>query len=90
MTAGSSRHAALSASMLIAASTFIGVLSILFLHPSVLYTLPFSAGVTFYVVASDLIPEVSCEGKFSSMLLVSAGVGFFYFTHLLLRAGGLE
>jgi zinc and cadmium transporter len=90
MSAGRSRSAALSASMLIAAATFIGVLSILLLHPSVLYTLPLSAGVTFYVVASDLIPEISREGKFSSLLLVSAGVGFFYLTHLLLRAGGLE
>jgi hypothetical protein len=56
----------------------------------VLYTLPLSAGVTFYVVAYDLIPEVSREGKFSSMWFVVAGVGFFYLTHLLLRAGGLE
>jgi zinc transporter ZupT len=90
MNAGYNRNAALSASIFIAATTFTGVLSILLLHPSVLYTLPFSAGVTFYVVASDLIPEVSHEKRFSSVWQVSAGVGFFYLTHLLLRAGGLE
>jgi zinc transporter ZupT len=90
MSAGHARSAALLASMIIAATTFTGVLSILILHPSVLYTLPLSAGVTFYVVASDLIPELSRGGKFSSMWLVSAGVVFFYLTHLLLRAGGLE
>jgi zinc transporter ZupT len=90
MSAGRGPKAALLASMLIAAATFTGVLSILILHPSVLYTLPLAGGVTLYVVASVLIPEFSHEGKFSSTWLVSAGVVFFYLTNLLLRAGGLE
>ena len=36
--------------------------------------LPFSAGVTLYVAASDLIPEVNREPKFGMAVMVFAGV----------------
>jgi zinc transporter ZupT len=52
----------------------------------VVYALPFSAGVTLYVAASDLIPEVNREGGARISLLVFAGVALFYLTHLLLHA----
>jgi len=88
--AGSTQMAALRASALIAAATMAGVLSILILHPSVLYTLPFAAGVTFYVVATDLIPEVTRSRGWTAGVEIGIGIGLFYGTHLLLDATGLK
>jgi zinc transporter ZupT len=54
---------------------------------AVAYALPFSAGVTLYVAASDLIPEVNHmehKNPFVS-LVVFAGVAFFYLMHLLVE-----
>jgi zinc transporter ZupT len=80
----------LQASALIAAATMAGVLSILVFHPSVLYTLPFAAGVTFYVVATDLIPEISRERRWAASAELGLGITLFYLTHLLLDAAGLK
>ena len=54
---------------------------------AVTYALPFSAGVTLYVAASDLIPEVNHleeKNPFVS-LVVFAGVAFFYLMHRLVE-----
>ena len=84
LTAGRSRRSALRATVLVAATTLAGVVAVSLLSPAVIYTLPFSAGVTLYVAASDLIPEVNREGGARTSLLVFAGVALFYATHLLL------
>jgi zinc transporter ZupT len=85
LTAGRSRRSALRATVLVAATTLAGVVAVSLLSPAVIYTLPFSAGVTLYVAASDLIPEVNREGGARTSLLVFAGVALFYATHLLLH-----
>jgi zinc transporter ZupT len=49
------------------------------------YALPFSAGVTLYVAASDLIPEVNHKEERNPMvsIVVFVGVALFYFLHKL-------
>jgi zinc and cadmium transporter len=93
LTSGRGPKAALWATALIAATTFAGILSVALIQPAVKYTLPLSAGVTLYVAASDLIPEVNHasghERGGRTSLLVFAGVALFYLTHLLLH-GALE
>jgi len=86
LTSGRGVRAAHRASLLIAAATFAGILSVTLFQPAVKYTLPFSAGVTLYVAASDLIPEVNHGGGARTSLLVFAGVALFYLTHLLLHS----
>jgi zinc transporter ZupT len=86
MSSGRDHRAARRATILIAAATLAGVVFVTLFQPSVVYALPFSAGVTLYVAASDLIPEVNREGGARISLLVFAGVALFYLTHLLLHA----
>lgn len=90
LSSGRSARAAWQATVLIAAATFAGIILVAIAKPSVTYTLPLSAGVTLYVAASDLIPEVNHrsehEGGAKTSLLVFAGVGLFYATHLLLHS----
>jgi zinc transporter ZupT len=85
LSAGHSLRAALHATLLIAALTFAGIVLVVFLRPAIIYTLPLSAGVTLYVAASDLIPEVNHSGGVRASLLVFAGVALFYLAHLLLH-----
>jgi ZIP family zinc transporter/zinc and cadmium transporter len=42
------------------------------------YGLPLAAGVTIYVAASDLIPEVNSEPGAGMALVVFLGVGFMF------------
>jgi zinc transporter ZupT len=90
LSSGRGAAAARRASLLIGAATFAGILSIFLLQPAIKYTLPFSAGVTLYVAASDLIPEVNHAGEHGgaarASLPVFAGVALFALTHLLLHA----
>ncbi len=86
LSSGRTTRAALKATLLIAAATFVGILSVTLIKPAVQYTLPFSAGVTLYVAASDLIPEVNRNGGARASLLVFAGVALYFVTHLLLHA----
>jgi zinc transporter ZupT len=91
LASGRSAGRAVGATLIIGAATLVGVLSVAILQArvaeAVVYALPFSAGVTLYVAASDLIPEVNhLEGKnpFVS-LVVFAGVAFFYVMHRLIE-----
>ena len=78
---------------LIAAATFAGIVLTFAIQPAVKFTLPFSAGVTLYVAASDLIPEVNRkshkEVDLRASLLVFAGVALFYLGRMMLR-GALD
>src|SRR5581483_1271170 len=56
IASGRERKAARLATWVVGAATLLGVLTIALLHPLTAYALPFSAGVTLYVAASDLIP----------------------------------
>ena len=71
--------------MLLGAATLAGVLTMALLRHQVSFGLPLSAGVTIYVAASDLVPEVNREPGVKMALLVFLGVGVFflldYFVH---------
>ncbi len=79
-------RAARRATALVAAATFAGILLVSVLRSTVAYTLPLSAGVTIYVAASDLIPEVNREGARNSLTFF-VGVVLYFAVHLLLPAG---
>jgi zinc transporter ZupT len=81
MASGRSRSAAFFSAVTLAAATLAGVL-VIELAPSLLpIGLPVSAGVAFYVAATDLVPEVNREPGIRMALVFFAGVGGF----LLLR-----
>ena len=74
LASGSSRAKSWGASVLLGAGTFAGVLAMVLTRHAVNVGLPISAGVTIYVAASDLIPEVNREQGVAMPLLVFAGV----------------
>jgi len=91
LASGRSRSSALAATLLIGAATLAGALAMALLQSrmteAVVYALPFSAGVTLYVAASDLIPEVNHleeKNPFVSVV-VFVGVALFYLLHLLIE-----
>ncbi len=86
LSSGKGARSAQRATMLIALSTLAGILLVALAQPVVKYALPFSAGVTLYVAASDLIPEVNHGGGRRGSAMVFAGVALFYLTHLLLHS----
>ena len=91
LASGRSRRRALLATLVIGAATLAGVLSVALLEArlteAVRYALPFSAGVTLYVAASDLIPEVNHMEEKNPLVsvVVFGGVAFFYLLHLLVE-----
>ncbi|MGA7380354.1 MAG: ZIP family metal transporter [Terriglobales bacterium] len=78
LASGRSRRVAWGASVLLGAATFAGVLAMAVFRHQVSYGLPLSAGVTIYVAASDLIPEVNREPGVKMALVVFLGVGFLF------------
>jgi zinc and cadmium transporter len=78
LAGGQSRRAAWGASVILGAATLAGVLTMALLRHEVKFGLPLSAGVTIYVAASDLMPEVNKEPGVSMALLVFIGVGFLF------------
>jgi len=78
LAAGRSRAAAWGASGLLGLSTFAGVLTMVLLRTTVSAGLPLAAGVTTYVAASDLIPEVNREPGIRMALLVFVGAGVLF------------
>lgn len=85
IAAGQSRRTAFLASVFIGLVTLIGTLSILLFKEAATYALPISAGVTLYVAASDLIPEVNNGSERTVIpLVVFGGVILYYATEILL------
>jgi ZIP family zinc transporter/zinc and cadmium transporter len=78
LAGGQSRRIAWGASALLGAATFAGVLTMAVLRQEVSFGLPLSAGVTIYVAASDLIPEVNREPGAKVALVVFLGVALFF------------
>jgi len=91
LASGRTARSALLATLVVGAATLGGVLCVALLearvNAAVVYALPFSAGVTLYVAASDLIPEVNhMEHKNPLVsIVVFAGVAFFYVLHRLIE-----
>src|SRR5579863_522104 len=74
LASGQSRRAAFGSSAILGAATLAGMALMLALKGTVADALPFSAGVTLYVAASDLIPEVNREPGVGMAALVFLGV----------------
>jgi ZIP family zinc transporter/zinc and cadmium transporter len=84
LASGRSKRTAIYASAILAMSTILGAVLISFFSQSVRYALPFSAGVTFYIAASDLVPIINESRGLSLSVAFFAGTVIFYFTDLLL------
>ncbi len=74
LASGQSRRVAFISSAILGAATLAGVGLMFLMRGTVSEALPFSAGVTLYVAASDLIPEVNREPGFGMAVLVFLGV----------------
>ena len=91
LASGRSSRKALWATAAIGAATIAGVITVALLdtriNSAVGYALPFSAGVTLYVAASDLIPEVNHkeEKNPTVSIVVFVGVALFYLLHKLIE-----
>ena len=93
LASGRSARKAVVATLVIGSATFAGVVTAALLESrvanAVMYALPFSAGVTLYVAASDLIPEVNHKEDKNPMvsIVVFGGVALFYALHRLIPRG---
>ena len=74
LASGQGKRNALLASGLLGAATLLGVLLTSALQGQLKYALPLSGGVTVYVAATDLLPEVNREPNWRMALLVFVGV----------------
>src|SRR5579864_1969628 len=78
LAGGQSRGRAWGASMVLGGSTLAGVLTMALFRHHVGAGLPLAAGVTIYVAASDLVPEVNKEPAMKMALLVFVGAAIFF------------
>jgi zinc transporter ZupT len=91
IAAGKGRREALIATSIVGLTTFAGVMLYHFVGSSdripVAYALPVASGVTLYVAASDLVPEVNHHGGKNPFVSLSifAGVALFAALHFLLH-----
>jgi zinc and cadmium transporter len=74
LASGQSKAAAFLSSVILGGATLAGVALMFALRGTLADALPFSAGVTLYVAASDLIPEVNHEPGVGMAILVFLGV----------------
>lgn len=74
LASGQSRRNAILASGLLGAATLLGVLLTTLLQSQLKYALPLSGGVTMYVAATDLLPEVNRVPDWRMAVLVLVGV----------------
>ena len=91
LAAGKGFREVMIATSVIGAATLLGVLSFAFIgarfESSIAYALPIASGVTLYVAASDLIPEVNHHGGKRPLVSLSvfAGVALFFAIHLVVH-----
>lgn len=94
LAAGKGRREVLLATSIIGLATILGVVLFRVIGSNfeftVAYALPVAAGVTIYVAASDLIPEVNHHGGKNPFVSLSvfAGVALFFVIHLVLHTIG--
>ncbi|MEO6912302.1 MAG: ZIP family metal transporter [Edaphobacter sp.] len=83
MAGGQGEHAALNSALFLGATTVVGVL-VINLEPSLVRIgLPLAAGVTIYVAATDLMPEVNREPGIKMALIFFGGVVVFFLLRML-------
>jgi zinc transporter ZupT len=91
LASGHSRAAAIGAGAALSVCTIAGAVATgLFAAEHVGYALALSAGVTIYVAASDLIPEVNREGGPGLAYTVFGGLVFFVIADWLLSGFGVH
>lgn len=90
LASGRGRRGALTASVVLAAATLAGVLGMNQVSGAVATALPVSTGVTLYVAATDLMPEVNEERGVAMALVVFLGVALFYGAELALELLGVS
>jgi zinc and cadmium transporter len=78
LASGLSKGRSLFAAVLLGMATMAGVLTMVIGRHAVSYGLPVAAGVTIYVAASDLIPEVNREPGIKMALVVFIGVSLLF------------
>ena len=78
LASGQGQRAALNSSLFLGATTLLGVLAINLRPDWVEAGLPLSAGVTIYVAATDLVPEVNREPGIRMALVFFLGVLLFF------------
>ena len=83
LAGGRGRATALNAALFLGAMTVLGVLVINLEPRWVRVGLPLSAGVTIYVAATDLVPEVNREPGIRMALVFFVGVVVFFLLRLL-------
>jgi zinc transporter ZupT len=74
LASGMGKRNAILAAGLLGIATLLGVVLTSALQGQLKYALPMSGGVTLYVAASDLLPEVNREPNWRMALLVFVGV----------------
>jgi ZIP family zinc transporter/zinc and cadmium transporter len=89
LASGRGKRGALYAAFALGGATLLGVLGMHRFAFAVPYALPLSTGVTLYVAASDLMPEVNEERGVKMALVVFLGVLLFWLAELALAAAGL-
>ncbi len=90
LASGRGKRGAVTASLVLAGATLAGVLGMNRFASVVGYALPISAGVTLYVAATDLMPEVNEERGVAMALVVFLGVAVFYGADLALAWLGVS
>jgi zinc and cadmium transporter len=85
LASGQGKRNAVRAAALLGAATLAGVLLTSQLQGQLKYALPLAGGVTVYVAATDLLPEVNREPDWRMALLVFAGVASLLILHGLLH-----
>jgi ZIP family zinc transporter/zinc and cadmium transporter len=78
LASGLSKGKSWFASVMLGVATLAGVLTMAIGQHAVSYGLPIAAGVTIYVAASDLIPEVNREPGVGMALVVFVGVAMLF------------
>ena len=89
LAAHGTRAQALGAAAAVGAASLLGGLAIFGARALVGPALAVSGGVTLYVAASDLVPEVNKEEGTAIALTVFAGVLLYYVTARALEAAGV-
>jgi zinc and cadmium transporter len=83
LATGRSKKSSLWAAVILGAATIAGVLLMGAIRNEVQFALPVSGGVTLYVAASDLIPEVNREPGAKVPILVFFGLALVFLAHRL-------
>jgi zinc transporter ZupT len=85
LASGQSKRVALTSSCVLGAATFLGAVGMHYVEGALTWALPVSTGVTLYVAASDLLPEVNEKRGARMTLVVFLGLALFWGTDELLN-----